>query len=104
MEMITNRLHFFLLTVLYLFIITAKAARPDEPGNWTVKDPFEQKVFIENKGQYRIPERLIPANEIFFGASQDGLQYYFTKNSIWIGYMQPVKRTEEEIAAFKKEN
>jgi hypothetical protein len=70
-------------------------------SQWTVKDPFEQKVFVENKGQYALKEN--PDNEILFGARQDGLHYFFTKNSIHIKYYARVERTEKEKEEIEKQ-
>lgn len=70
-------------------------------AQWRLKDPFEQKVFIENKGQYAVAGKLM-ANDIYFGASQSGLQYYFTKNAVLIKHSALVKRNHKEIEAEKE--
>ncbi len=80
--------------LLFAFIVLFFKAFPQ----WTAKNPFEQKVFIENKGQYALKDKATK-EEILFGARQDGLQYYFTKNSIYIKHTSSVKRSEPEIEA-----
>lgn len=70
-------------------------------AQWQLKEPFEQKVFIENKGQYAVSGRL-GSKDIFFGANQSGLQYFFSKNSILIKHSALVKRSHEEIETEKK--
>jgi len=67
-------------------------------SQWSVKDPFEQKVFIENKGQY-VLKGSFSEKEIVFGARQDGLHYYFAKNAIYVKHIATVKRSEKEIEA-----
>lgn len=74
------------------------SGRPPQP-KWSLKNPFEQKVFIENKGQYVLDKKHLKAGDIFFGAQQDGLSYYFTKSSIWIKHVAKVKRSKREIKA-----
>jgi len=37
----------------------------DPVKKWTVKNPFEQKVFVENKGQY---DDLNKGQDVYFGA------------------------------------
>ena len=80
-----------------LFLATCMSAFPEETPRtkWIAKNPFEQKVFIENKGQYDA-ERL-PG--ILFGARQDGMVYLFGKDGILIKHQAYVKRTHEEIEA-----
>jgi len=72
-----------------------------KPGvpKWTMKSPFEQKVFIENLGQYTIKERSLEVKDIVFGTRQDGLKYFFTKDGLWIMNYKAVERTEKEIEA-----
>src|SRR5579871_4291284 len=64
---------------------------------WTNKNPFEQKVIIENKGQYSMPGTL-------YGAKVGGLNYFFSNNSILISHQKAVKRSEKEIEQFKKDH
>lgn len=40
----------------------------------------------------------------YIGSLQDGLQYYFTKNAIWIKHINTVNRSKNEIKAAKKTN
>ena len=54
--------------------------------NWTVKKPFEQKNFVENKGQFEVKGKL-KSNEILYEAHIDGVRYYFTKK----GYLKGKK-------------
>jgi gliding motility-associated-like protein len=65
-------------------------------AQWTAKNPFTPKVFIQNNGQYDLHDEGLK-DEILFSANQDGLQYYFTKNAIWIKHASIQKRTEHEI-------
>ena len=87
---------FLTATNFYLSALPPQAEKPNV-NKWTFKNPFEQKVFIENKGQFTIDEKSVKTSDIFFGARQDGLFYYFTKNGIWIKHTTKVKRTEKEI-------
>jgi gliding motility-associated-like protein len=81
---------------LLLFAACLPMLAVDGPRtNWIAKNVFEQKLFIENKGQY--DKEKLPG--ILFGARQDGLQYFFTKNAILIKHLAIVKRSHEEIEA-----
>jgi len=65
---------------------------------WEVKAPFEQKLFVENKGQFTLPDSL-HSGPVLFGASLNGLDYYFSIKGIW------VKNTvTEEIKPDKDDN
>ncbi|MGQ0827335.1 MAG: DUF7948 domain-containing protein [Bacteroidota bacterium] len=69
--------------------------------NWTIKNPFEQKNFIENKGQ--LDEKKIPNGEaVLFAAHIDGLNYYFTKTGYAIGKVEQIERTKEELKELEK--
>jgi hypothetical protein len=95
-----------LLSILFLLLFTLPflAAVQSLPKvKWTVKHPFEQKVFIENKGQYEIDNK-VASKDILFGAQQGGLQYYFTNNAIWIKRDVAVKRTDEEMEQLKQQS
>jgi gliding motility-associated-like protein len=91
----------FLPFLLLLFTQVFFATEKPPVTKWTNKSPFEQKVFVENKGQYYIKDK-VTAQEVLFGARQDGLHYYFTANGIWIKYFAKVERTEEEMEEFEK--
>lgn len=86
-----------LITIISNVIALSVVANGTPVAKWTVKKPFEQKVFIENKGQYSIEKEKVNSTDILFGARQDGLHYYFTKNSIWIKYTHKVKRSKKEM-------
>lgn len=91
------RRHFlFSITTFFALFNLFAGEKPPVP-KWAMKSPFEQKVFIENLGQYSIKEKSLDAKDIVFGTRQDGLRYFFTKDGLWIMNYKPVKRTEREI-------
>ncbi len=49
--------------------------------NWKNDSPFEQKVFIENKGQWNGKDEL-PKSEILYGIDNLGTNIYFTKKGL----------------------
>jgi gliding motility-associated-like protein len=85
--------------VLALLASTLTATEKPPVNKWAFKSPFEQKVFIENLGQYAIREKALDAKDVVFGTRQDGLRYFFTKDGLWIMNYKPVKRTEKEVEA-----
>ncbi len=96
-----SKLFFTLIILIVALPVLAGAGNPPVV-KWAVKNPFEQKVFIENKVQYAIKDNPEPT-KILFGARQGGLQYYFTNNSIWIKRNVTVKRTQEQIEQLKQQ-
>lgn len=82
-----------------LLVLSLSATEQPPVTQWAFKNPFEQKVFIENLGQYAIAEKSIASADVVFGTRQDGLRYFFTKDGLWIMNYRPVKRTEKEIEA-----
>ena len=85
-------------------------AQAQESQGWTVKDPFNQKVFIENKGQFS--ERMdngewlmFKANTstinhqpstILFGATVDGVELFFSANGLTYKHTELVSIPEKE--------
>ena len=58
--------------------------------NWTVRKPFEQKNFVENKGQFEVKGKL-KSNEILYEAHIDGVRYYFTKKGYLVEHLVRTK-------------
>ena len=77
-------------------------------SNWINRNPFEQKNFIENKGQ--IESGKLPNHEAILYLSEiDGITYYFTKTGYTISYSENVtkinkkeKEGQEEKLRFDK--
>lgn len=86
--------YIFFSVFIFLQISTAQI-------KWTVKKPFEQKNFIENKGQFFIKDKLMP-KEIFYAAAIDGVTYYFTKTGYTVQHFTKQKNTEQEIEELKE--
>jgi len=78
--------------ILYFYSIKSTCAF----NEWTAVNSFEQKVFIQNSGQYSLHSQ-ITNEKILFGARQDGLHYYFTKTGIVIKHIAQKRRTKREI-------
>ncbi len=110
---------FFLLPAIAFSAMTITAQYVHQPNytgppenigkiNWTVS-PFEQKVFIENKGQYepcleKMKDR--PGAKIEYAVDNMGTKMYFTKSGIvyhYVKYERPDKK-EERIAEKEEDN
>ncbi len=65
---------------------------------WNFNKPMEQRVFIENNGQYFIEGKL-KESEILYGSREADQHYFFTKKGFTILSYKRVKRTEKEIEA-----
>jgi gliding motility-associated-like protein len=71
-----------LIGAAFLFAVTANAnSNPSAKGSWSVSNPFEQKVFIENKGQYDLKSEK-PA-DIKYGVNNLGTEIYFTPKGLF---------------------
>ncbi|MEO6883596.1 MAG: SprB repeat-containing protein, partial [Bacteroidia bacterium] len=64
-------------------------------------NPFEQKVFIENKSQFDGNDSL-PDSHILFGVRNEGIQIYFTPEGLTYRRDEPVKMTEAEKEKYEK--
>ena len=56
--------------------------------------PFEQKVFVENKGQFA--EQTGVKEEILFHALSGGVNIYFTKQGVVYRYDEIIQKEENE--------
>ncbi len=87
----------FLQTIVLTFVlaIAATAVAQDHIGkvNWKT-NPFENKVFIENNGQFNMAPGI--NSEILFGIKNPGEDIFFTKKGMSFLYKVPVKSEEEE--------
>src|ERR1043165_6245043 len=72
---------FSLLTVsIILFALHADAGNPPST-KWTINNPFSQKVFIENKGQFDGMNNL-PGSAIQFVVDDAGTRIFFTPHGL----------------------
>lgn len=62
--------------------------------NWTNKNLFEQKVFVENKGQFD--------ENIKYAISNQGVDIYFTLSGVIYKHVEQVKFSEEEKDKIEK--
>ncbi len=63
--------------------------------NWSVRNPFEHNVFIENKGQFTEEEKTSVGDSILFYSRKGKLFLYFTKHSIVFRYDSIYKEKED---------
>ncbi|TAL58081.1 MAG: hypothetical protein EPN85_12435 [Bacteroidetes bacterium] len=85
------------LAVIFLLVVSLET----KAGTTWSHSPFEQKVFIENKGQF--PEKLTGVKEkIFFCAVSGGVNIYFTQTGIIYG-MDELKGKQESGILKKNE-
>jgi len=90
---------FFLITLCFLLPFTHLANVGEPRANWTIKKPFDQRAFIENKGQYTAEGRL-KEQDILYGSREGSLHYFFTRSGLTIMNYKRVKRSEEEMERF----
>ncbi|MGP8215883.1 MAG: gliding motility-associated C-terminal domain-containing protein [Bacteroidia bacterium] len=75
-------------------------------ANWTIRNPFEQKVFIENnEGQF---DGDIDSGKVLFSGNIDGINIYFTSRGLIYRYdelprVNPKEKDEPEHETDKKD-
>lgn len=63
--------------------------------NWSIQNPLEQKVFIENnKGQF--DKQAIGSEKIYYKATLKGVDIYFTDNGILYTHIEKTKGSTEK--------
>jgi len=93
-----------LTTCILICLLSFPVSGGTPETRWEVKEPFNQKFFIENKGQFELPDSL-QAGKILFGARMDGLVYYFTPKGVWVKYLNYAnQKAEEEEESSKNES
>jgi len=74
-------------------------------------NPFEQKVFIENKGQFTDPLQnlygfnntpSVASEKILFGGSSNGVEMYFTATGLTYKHNEMLPMTEDERGEYSK--
>ena len=91
------------------FSYTAEANKDKNPskivqlpeGGWTT-NPFENKAFIENKGQYD-GKNLLENSRIYYGTEESGVNIFFTKEGLTYRFNKTkMVKSEEENKDFSK--
>ena len=91
--------YIFYIFGLALFSLVIKA-QPNKQS-WLIKNPFEQKNFIANKGQI-LPINNLAENKVLFETFIGSAHYLFCKSSIIICKKNYVENSEEEIKTILK--
>ena len=98
---------FFLFTIIELcnvkptFSQIPQSVKQKTSSKWSV-NPFEQKVFVENKGQFN--ENTEVNNEILFHAVSGGVNIYFTKQGIVYRHDEIIPKKKNDDADDKDED
>ncbi|HTB05672.1 MAG TPA: hypothetical protein VK806_01880, partial [Bacteroidia bacterium] len=69
-------------------------------SKWEIKDPFTHKVFIENKGQFKLPGNNEP---VLFAFDEGASGIYFTRKGITYRFTKITAKEKEESARSKEE-
>ncbi|HTB32607.1 MAG TPA: gliding motility-associated C-terminal domain-containing protein [Bacteroidia bacterium] len=94
---ISQRVTNFLI-VIFLSTLQAAAQNINSAPSraWTVSNPFEHKVFIENAGQFTNDEKNSNKQPILYYNKLGNIQLYFTASSITFRYDSTVKTVDDE--------
>lgn len=85
-------------SILLFFSITNAVGQT----KWTNKHLFEQKNFIENKGQF--DDKKLPNNELVrFSAHIDGVEFCFTNSGYTIIKIERIKKNTQEKSGTGKD-
>ncbi|HLP13948.1 MAG TPA: SprB repeat-containing protein, partial [Flavobacteriales bacterium] len=90
-----HKLTYCFFVVLLLFLLSAQTIFAQQK-EWTIKEPFEKRFFIENLGQFNEHEP-DKKTKILFGSHTKGINIYFTDRGFIIQYSKKVKRTHREL-------
>jgi gliding motility-associated-like protein len=87
---------FLIFTLIHVNGFSQK--NPAIAAGWQDKNPFSQKVFIENKGQFDnvFPQKLLQNNNIKYVVRNEGLEIYFTNLGVIYRHFEKPVLTEEE--------
>lgn len=80
-----RRLQITVTAVLVYLSVFSQVSSTKENSGWTIRHPFSHKVFIENKGQFTLPDGKadIPVK---FGFQEGDLSVYFSTAGIYFHY------------------
>lgn len=88
-----------LLQILTLFVFLSPTASIKAQGNdkssWSKKFGF-QKAFIENKGQFSIPNGSDNSSPVLFAVDHGGTKIYFTKKGITYSLLETTKKQKDD--------
>ncbi len=89
---------------LLLCFVSTKLSAQSFTQKWNVKDPFEQKLFIENRGQFDFKPsseigRKIGSASVLYGVRTNGVNIYFTTNGVLFHHSETELVTEDEHEA-----
>lgn len=88
--------------IFFLCLPLLSFAQSEKTTSWTSTQLFDKSFFIENKGQYKPLHPQLNNADIRFYSSSNGLNYYFTKNAIWISHFVKTKRSRQERIQLEK--
>ena len=90
-------LHYFFSATIYLIIFACSnlQAQTKPAGSWS-KKLERQKSFIENKGQFSIPNSFGNPGDVLFAVDDGGTKIYFTKKGITYTFLEMWKKQKDE--------
>jgi len=87
-------LSLFAPIILILFSLKSNAGTTPSV-NWTINDPFRQKVFIQNKGQFDDMNNL-PGSGIQYAIDDPGSRIFFTPHGLTYRFNKPENKSAPE--------
>jgi gliding motility-associated-like protein len=100
----TRLLYYFFLSIYLLVFSFANLQAQNKPaGSWS-KKLERQKSFIENKGQFTIPNSFGNPSEVLFAVDDGGTKIYFTKKGITYTFLEMWKKPKDEKELERERN
>ena len=89
---------------IFLSLTVSIKAQGNDKTSWSKKFGY-QKAFIENKGQFSIPNNLDNSSPVLFAVDHGGTKIYFTKKGITYSLLETYKKQKDgrEIERERKE-
>lgn len=84
-----------------IFVQLISSAIFSQSTSWT-SQPFDQKVFIENNGQFYLKNGT-ESGKILYGARSEGVDLYFKVNGLTYKHDESVPKAEEEKESIEKQ-
>ncbi len=84
----------FLFYIAFWFFTSNINAQNNKATSWSTKFGY-QKAFIENKGQFTIPDAFGNPSPVLFAVDHGGTKIYFTKKGITYTFLETSKKQKD---------
>ncbi|MBL7935252.1 MAG: hypothetical protein JNM51_05520, partial [Bacteroidia bacterium] len=88
--------HFLSIFACFVILTSTKLiSQNNSSSKWTAKFEY-QKAFIENRGQFSIPNSFGNPSEVLYAVDHGGTKIYFTKKGVTYSLLEATKTPNDE--------